>query len=464
MKYSTIVLFPLFAVLCGCDPLAHPVSGRLSFSSDTISFDTVFSGYATATLELRVRNPEKDALLIDRIWLGGGATSPFRINIDGVLSVSREEVTIAGRDSLFIFISLLADHTGDDDPVVITDSVNFASGSYRGRVILMAWGQDVIVAGGLIGEDTFWESGKPYLVKDRLLVDTTARLTLAAGTRIYMQHDASVTVAGSLRAEGSAERPVVIATDRTEREYIDIPGRWKGIRYLSCSRDNLLGHTEIRNATVAVQIEGEPSSRPDMTMNGARLLHNSVASLVAQHAELFAVNSLFAHSGFSTVSLTGSGSYEFIHCTVSNRWEYSNRSGPAMKISESQGMMPQVTVTSSVISGTLANELLIEGSPAEAAACFAADSSLIRIDTLKAPWYSPSLFRGVITTLMPRFIDEPSWDFRPDTLSPLLDRAGRREMARWPVDIRGKPRPSGDGPDIGAYERQPGERREVKDE
>ncbi|MBE0679601.1 MAG: hypothetical protein IH592_12635, partial [Bacteroidales bacterium] len=50
-------------------------------------------------------------------------------------------------------------------------------------------------------------------------------------------------------------------------------------------------------------------------------------------------------------------------------------------------------------------------------------------------------------------------DFRPDTLSPLLDRAGRTEAVTWPGDIRDKPRMTGDGPDIGAYERQPGERR-----
>jgi len=102
--------------------------------------------------------------------------------------------------------------------------------------------------------------------------------------------------------------------------------------------------------------------------------------------------------------------------------------------------------------------LLINASAAVAASGFRADSSLIKVDTVSAAWYSTALFRQVLTTPLPRFIDENGWDFRPDTLSPLLDRAGRSEMMTWPFDVRNKPRPYGAGPDIGAFERQRGEK------
>ncbi len=458
MRY-TILLSLVVAACIGCDPLAHPVSGRPWLSADTISFDTLFTGYRSATLELRVRNSGSEPLLIDHIWLGGGTSSPFTLNIDGVASASERSVTIARGDSIFIFIAVSADPSDSDLPLELTDSVNFASGSYRGRVILRAWGQDVKEAGGVITGNTIWDAGRPYMVKGDLLVESAASLTLPAGTRIFMQPGASLTVAGTLRSEGSADSPVVIATDRLEREYADIPGRWKGVSYLSSSRNNTLRHTEIRNAEIAVMVEGDPSSQPQLLLHSTKLIHNSVASLVARYADLFAVNSLFAHSGFSTVSLTGGGSYRFIHCTISNRWEYSYRSGPALFISHEDETMPLVTVTNSVVSGTRASELEIDAPASLVALSFSADSSLIKTDTLTAAWYTPSLFRDVITSLSPKFIDEAVWDFRPDTLSPLLDRAGRGAMALWPADIRGMPRPAGDGPDIGAYERQPGERR-----
>jgi len=262
-----------------------------------------------------------------------------------------------------------------------------------------------------------------------------------------------------LQAEGTAEKPVLLATDRIEKEYTDVPGRWKGVLFIDCSRGNRLHYTEVRNAAEAVRIEGREGSTPDVTLDGVRLLHNSVSSLAARHADVSAVNSLFAHTGFSTVSLSGGGNYSFIHCTVVNRWEYGYRTEPAMFISNSNGTLPGVTVLNSVISGTLNSEITIDASAAEAAGSFRADSSMIRVDTLTADWYTSSLFRDVITAGKLNFIDEAAWDYRPDTLSPLLDIAGSEEALTWPYDIRQKPRPSGDGPDIGAFERQPGEKR-----
>lgn len=458
MRHAILVLI-IAAACLGCDPLAGPVSGRIGFSSDTISFDTVFSGYGSATLEFRVINLENEPLLIDRIWLGGGDESPFRLNIDGQPAVEAENITVAKGDSIFIFVIVTVDPTGGNLPLAVTDSVNFLSGSHNGRVILEAWGQDIrLVTEDVLTTET-WTEGKPYVISGHMLVDTLATLTLEPGTKVYMHYGARVTVAGSLHAAGTPEKRITIATDRLEKEYKDVPGRWKGLTFQSCSHGNVLNNADIRNAEIAVRINGQPGSVPDLSMNSTTLMHNTVASLVAEHADVFAVNSLFAHSGFSTVSLTEGGSYEFIHCTFSNRWDYGFRSEPALFISPGSGTMPSVSVVNTVITGSLSNELLINASAAAAASGFRADSSLIKIDTLSADWYSTLLFRHVLTTPMPRFIDETAWDFRPDSLSPLIDRAGRTEMLTWPSDIRNKPRPYDAGPDIGAFERQIGERR-----
>jgi hypothetical protein len=268
-----------------------------------------------------------------------------------------------------------------------------------------------------------------------------------------------MTIAGTLLSSGSPEDRVLFATDRLEQEYNDVPGRWKGILFLDCSRNNVLNFTEVRNAQIAVSLSGKLSSVPDLTMNGTMLMHNTVASLVARHAEVFAVNSVFAHSGFSTASITEGGVCDFIYCTLESRWEYGYRTEPVLFIGPENGGLPEVTVLNSVITGTLDNELKIEASAPEAAGRFRADSSLIKVDTLMSSWYSGSLFRDVVTGQDPRFIDESGYDFRPDTLSPLVDNGGRREAVIWPYDIRNKPRLTDDGPDIGAYERQPGEKR-----
>ncbi len=455
-----IILFLLLAAAClGCDPLANPVSGSLGFSSDTVSFDTVFSGVGSATMEFRTINTGKDPVLIDRIWLGGGDNSPFRLNINGLPVTEDENLVLARSDSMFIFVEVTIDPSGADAPVSVVDSVNFKSGDFTGKVILEAWGQDIWLIGDDIYEDTFWSEGKPYVIRGTLFVDTLSTLTLGPGTRIYLHHEAGITVAGSLQSAGMPDNRVIIATDRLEKEYADVPGRWKGIRFIDCSRNNILNYTQVRNAEIAVELAGRENSMPDLLMNGTMLLHNTVSSLSARRAEVFAVNTVYAHSGFSTVSLTEGGSYDFVYCTMESRWEYGYRSEPVLFIGPGDGEMPDVTLLNSVITGTLASELKIDGSASEAASRFRADSSLIRVDTLRSSWYSGTLFRDVITGASPRFIDEGAYDFRPDTLSPLLDMAGRTEAVAWPGDIRNKPRLTDDGPDIGAFERQPGEKR-----
>jgi hypothetical protein len=455
-----IILYLFLAVAClGCDPLANPVSGNLGFSADTVSFDTVFSGVGSATMEFRTINTGKDPVLIDRIWLGGGEESPFRLNINGLPVTSDEDLVLARHDSLFIFVEVTIDPSGADAPVTVIDSVNFKSGDFTGRVILEAWGQDIWLVEDDIDQDTWWSAGKPYVIKGTLFIDTLATLTLGPGTRIYLHNEARITIAGSLRSSGTPDGRVIIATDRLEEEYTDVPGRWKGIRFMDSSRNNFLNFTQVRNAEIAVELAGRESSMPDLSMNGTMLMHNTVASLSARHAEVFAVNSVFSHSGFSTVSLLEGGSHEFIYCTMESRWEYGYRSEPVLFIGKGEGELPDVTLLNSVITGTLGSELIIDGSASEAASRFRADSSLIRVDTLRSSWYSGTLFRDVITGAGPRFIDEGTYDFRPDTLSPLLDNAGRTEAIAWPGDIRNKPRLSDDGPDIGAFERQPGEKR-----
>jgi hypothetical protein len=353
------------AVLLGCDPLANPVSGPVSFSADTVSFDTVFSAVGSVTMEFRAINRGSDPLLIDRIYLGGGTGSPFRLNINGVPAVSSDKITLAHGDSLFVFVDVTIDPANEVNPVAILDSVVFESGSYASRVILEAWGQDIWLLGDEVTGTATWTEGKPYVISGSLLVDTTATLVMGPGTRVFFHHKASMTVAGTLITMGDVVKPVVFASDRLEQEYKDVPGYWKGITFLDCSRNNVLESTVIRNAVISVRLSGSETKKPEILLDKVSLMHNSVASLVANQAQLLAVNSLFAHSGFSTVSLTEGGSYDFIHCTMANRWEYSFRSEPVMFIGKGEGVLPEVTVVNTAITGTLNNELFIDAVPSE---------------------------------------------------------------------------------------------------
>ena len=62
---------------CISDDFTTSSSVRLRFSTDTVSFDTVFTDLGTPTARLRGFNPDKKGVNISSISFGSGADSLF---------------------------------------------------------------------------------------------------------------------------------------------------------------------------------------------------------------------------------------------------------------------------------------------------------------------------------------------------------------------------------------------------
>lgn len=458
-----IYIAAVLAVLCiACDPFANPKHAVVTFSSDTLFFDTVFTSMGSTTMEVRAKNLTDRPLLIEKIWLAGGKSSPFRININGSPLSELSNITVAAGDSIFLFVDVEIDPSGNDQPVFVVDSIMFLSGDYSSRIILEAWGQDIIIIRDDTIGSTTWGGGRPYVIYGSVLVDTLATLTVTEGARLFFHNKASMKVAGSIVINGSDEHQVIIGSDRTSDDYEDIPGQWKGITFYSCSTTNRIKDAVIRNAVIALDIAGDPlSGRPVIDVENVSVIHNSVNSLRAVYADVTSSNSLFSHTGFSTVSILNGSNASFTHCTIANRWGYNVRTESSLYIgkgSSDTGVLPSVSVFNSVVTGDLDNEMEIDALPFDLAGKILFDSCLVEIDTLECEWWNRKCFNGVIIGKEPKFIDWYTYDFRPDTLSSLLDAAGRIKAMPFAEDIRHKPRPAFGRPDIGAYERQPGEK------
>ena len=81
-KWLYILLFALVCVGCREYKVSDDPTLRLAFSCDTLSFDTVFTEQGSATLQLMVYNPNRNALVISHID-GLKDSSAFHVNIDG---------------------------------------------------------------------------------------------------------------------------------------------------------------------------------------------------------------------------------------------------------------------------------------------------------------------------------------------------------------------------------------------
>ncbi|MFO8087366.1 MAG: hypothetical protein R6T91_06100 [Bacteroidales bacterium] len=133
----------IFLSSCDKDELFDkPVS--LSFSQDTLLFDTIFTTIGSSTQTLKIFNPKDQDIEIDHIHLGLGDKSPFRINVNGLSGVSFNNIDLAARDSLFLFAEVTIDPSSNDQPMIVTDSIVFNTNGKVQNIKLVAWGQDAI--------------------------------------------------------------------------------------------------------------------------------------------------------------------------------------------------------------------------------------------------------------------------------------------------------------------------------
>ena len=114
----------LIMVSCREYTVSDDPSLRLTFSTDTLRFDTIFTNQGSSTLQLMVYNRNASAIAIDRIWLD--STHIFEVNIDGEQDLSRiKQMTINGGDSAFVFVRTRMNKTGVNSAVLTEDQLHF---------------------------------------------------------------------------------------------------------------------------------------------------------------------------------------------------------------------------------------------------------------------------------------------------------------------------------------------------
>jgi hypothetical protein len=469
MVRASVILILITSVLFSCERITLPDHPLLKFSDDTIYFDTVFSTLGTITKELRVYNQYKRSTIIDQIYLSGGQSSQFRLNIDGNALYSKSNIEIDGGDSIFIFVDIIVNPTNKNSPVAVADSIIFVYNGHLQIVQLLAWGQDIfLIDDETIGTET-WHKGKPYLIYNNVTVDSAETLTIEDGVRIFFHRNSSMTIAGSLVVNGSVNSPVLFASDRLEKMYEDVPGQWKGIQILNTSKGNNFNHAIIRNATYGISM-GKPlysSEIPELKLFSTAIMHSSVSGLSAITGKVEAVNCIIAHCGYYCVYIAAGGDFSFTHCTFSNQWEYSIRLTPTLYVSEkpenSSARISTITLkfNNCVIFGDNISEISIDPSSDNLTTNYSFDHCLVKLDTITSLFWEGDEFPGTILNKNPLFIDINKYDFRPDTLSPLINNGNSIFSVFCSSDIRGVSRIADDKPDIGAFERIPGENKKI---
>lgn len=422
-----VVTIALLLVACTDNDSFSTASGnRLSFSKDTIRFDTLFSTIPSTTQTFWVRNQSTDGIRIVTARLERGSQSGYRVNVDGTyLNPVGNDFEVRKGDSLLVFVEVTTRENHAEGPQLIEDNLilTLESGVEQ-RVNLRTYSWDALKLTNLfVHRDTTIESAVPILVSgEGIVVDEGVTLTLR-NTDFYFHDGAGIDAKGTFEAYGCLFRG-----DRLDRmfdylPYDRIPGQWEGIALSSHSSTNIISDCEIRNAVDGLVCD---STYLELTNS---IIHNAAGvGLQAQLSHVVIDYCQFTNSLGDCLSLNSTEAI-VSHCTLAQFYPFSANRGAALRF-ETSSLPMLLSCTNTLVTGYDSDVLMGQVHSENPVVCdyYFADC-ILRTDSVNDPdrferiiWETPK--DSVQGKQHFKTIDEENlyYDFSIDSISPAFTR------------------------------------------
>ncbi|MCH7535427.1 MAG: hypothetical protein IH948_06725 [Bacteroidetes bacterium] len=490
MRIKIFIVFAIIMALfshCKKDEIVtEEAISSLSFSLDTVLFDTVFTTIGTITKNFRIYNNSKYTISISSISLKSGITSDFRINVDGIAGQVIEDLEIAGNDSAFVFVEATIDPTGFNQPLIVSDSIVFASGTEKSYVGLVAWGQDAYYYTpnfSLPGyppmylfpdNNNFLGGDKPHVFYGYAVVDSANKLIIGKGARLHFISGTGLWIYkdGTLIVNGDEANPVYFLGDRLDSDYDEIPGQWEGILIHDGVDDNSINYAVIKNAFVGIQIEPGYSSDPNTISSNSVLIKNTIianmvsAGIVALNSKITAFNLLVTNCGLTSLSILGGGNYSFTHCSFVDYWDYDIRNTPSIFLSNtySDGLgttynndLDSAYFGNCIIHGTLDDEITFENNGTNTFLPYF-DGCIVNESDVSNGTIFNNIINNPVDVIVngsahhPIYTDYNTYDYSIFETSVVRDKGDVTIGLTIPLDLNRNSRTSDVAPDIGATE------------
>lgn len=462
IKYCwTILIFTI--LFWSCKPEEEIIASNPSgvrFSADTMLFDTVFSTVGTITLRLKIYNDNSNAIRIGKISVGGGSTSAFKVIINGLETTSSSNVLLLGKDSLLVLVKVLIDPQNKNLPYLVYDSLVVSSGSNTQNVRLIAYGQDAIFLNNkhVSGTET-WDSPKPYVVYGNLTIDTSATLTIKEGVRVFLGLKSAILVYGKISASGTFEKSVTFNSADLNKQAGVFPGQWAGIQLMNSSQENSFSWTVINNASTGLGIfKTEINPSADVKISHTQIKNMTDYAIYSQSGHINLDNSLFSNSGKNVIRIVSGGQGVWVNNTfVCYSFDFF-RDGSTLFFSDnlnnSNLQNLSIQMTNNVVWGSFTNEITLSGNTTSGTFLISAERNVLKTNAL-IYWGTTNFVYDFASNKKLRndtihFEDPFTYNFRPDSISIVRNRAKVYAGFTDSNDLDGKPRDS--QPDIGAYE------------
>ncbi|MEJ5994804.1 hypothetical protein WG904_10285 [Pedobacter sp. Du54] len=367
IKLLLLICFSLLFASCEKDEdITSEVYAKLSFSIDSVLFDTVFTSIGSTSRRLKIYNPNEKAILIGLIKLKGGNSSAYSLNINGLAATETKLVKLNGKDSMNVFIKVNINPTEQKLPFIVKDSIEFLYNGTKKNIPLVAYGQNAnFITNGSIRSNTIWDNKLPYLVYKSLTVEEGATLSIAAGSKILFHSNATMSIKGTLNVSGTKADSVLFASDRLEDIYSEEPGQWNGLHFYPQSKNSQINYAIIKNAVAGITSDSlSVNSQPKLLLTNTIIKNMEVVGFLGYQTTLTGFNNLFYNCGQYLVYGVGGGKYNLKQNTfVGYNPQYARKTAAVYFsdfISSTQADHLTVDVQNNIIWGNLANEFVID--------------------------------------------------------------------------------------------------------
>ena len=312
------IAFCLFMISsCKKDSFITSEFAQVNITADTLKYDTVFTTTGSITKSFKIINDNNQKLRLGKVKLMGGATSAYKMNVNGTATSEVTNLDIEANDSIYVFVSVTVNPNAANQPFIVSDSILINYNGNNRYVQLQAYGQNAnFLRNRVLTGNVVWTNNLPYVILGSIRIDTTASLTIQAGCKIYSHATAPFIVDGTLIINGTKANNVIFTGDRLDEDYKDLPASWPGIYFRGSSKNNVLTYAVVKNTNQAIVTE-----KPSVNANPKVILHQCIvdnafdAGILCVNSSLQADNSLISNCG-SNINITYGGVYNFTHCTV----------------------------------------------------------------------------------------------------------------------------------------------------
>lgn len=450
---SIIIIIALYFSNTGCSKKNFFSKDNLTFSVDTLVFDTVFTTIGSTTKSFKIYNPESKTVQIDEVELMGGEDSPFRMNLDGLIGHNFSNIRIEGNDSLFVFVEVTLNVNNQNSPLIIEDSIRFQTNGKDQYVKLAVWGQDAYFHYKDLNEG-IWPNDKPHVIYGYAAVDSAKSLTIQAGTQVHLHKNSLLYVYKStLNIQGTLGNEVVFQGDRLEQDYQEVTGQYYGI-YFQQAKPSTIDYAILKNGTSGVHLYSEDPTNTGYTLTMTNTVIQNEARygvFIYSGAKVKAENCIISKNGTHALLVLEGGDFNFNHC---NLLGYGSSQNPAVGISNfytnyqtattNVGSINEGVLYNCVLTGNIATELAIDTIQMSGVNLnFDFKNCLIKSETIQ----TDAFYQNIFWNNNPLFTDPTIYDFS-FSINSILH--GNGIASPVVTDILGNPR--NNPPDIGAIE------------